>query len=187
MTITARMYLPMRLLRKQADNQVMNFLHKEAAERIKTFILPHKFTSELFKRYPNIAKKRTAKYMRWKANLVSKKIIPRVRPNVLSGELEKEATVRARTTSTAQRGRVYIKTGTGRYVTGQKRGQYYARALKQWQRDEIEYLSDDDIKELTDWIGYWYTDIAIGADYDHARLKRPVHNFKFETQVPVVP
>ncbi len=177
MSMKAKMHIPIRLLRKRDHNALMRTLHGEAAQRIKALQLPNKFANDLFKRYPEIARKRGVKYMKWKAKLVNKGVIKEVRPNVLSGNLRREALVNARVTQTPDRGSVYIKTGAGVILSGPRMGQRYEKMLKQWQRDELEYVSPDERKELADWVGYWYTIEAIGEKYDATRLRKPVHTF----------
>lgn len=182
--VEVKVYLPARLLRMRGDkpsgaqghNQIMNQIHELAALKIKHEFLPRKFSAELFTRYAAVAQRRRQKYENWKVSLLRRGLIQTTRPNVLSGNLRRAATIDARVTSTATRGRVYFKTSDGMKVSGPRMGQRYFRKLPERHRRELEYLADQDIRELAAYCRQLYVNAANDPSNAVTQLRRPIPN-----------
>jgi len=176
MSMRVQVKVPYRLFSVQGHKQVMNAIHREGMYRVQAFYMPVKFSNDLFRRYPQ-ARRRTTKYQIWKGKLVHRGLIETTRPNVFSGELRAATLAGARITATATKASMYISTGVGRFVTGARAGQSYSRALKDWQRQELEFFSEQDQQELADWAGDAYVDAADSPLNAGIVLKRPKPNF----------
>lgn len=132
-----------RLFTVRGHNQVMNREMYETMLQIRDVYLPFHFMTGAYTRYPGVFRKRSRKWQMIKARKVHHQ-----RPNEWTGALRRAVLTESIARSTPTRGTLTAKAPLDTKVLfGPRAGQMQRRPLPDWQRDELEHVSQGEIDE----------------------------------------
>lgn len=162
--------MQIRMFTMVGHNQVMNDIHRDTMETIKTLFMPFHFMTAAYNRYAGVYAKRTKKYQMMKARVVHHQ-----RPNEFTGALRLAVLVDSVVRATAYRGTFQAKAPLdSKIISGPRAGQTIRRPLTDQRRKEIEFVSPEEIELLRQRQIAMYR----AAVYDPAYQKKVLFQFR---------
>lgn len=158
-----------RLFTVRGHNQIMNAIHRDTMNTIKTELLPFHFMTSAYARYPVFVKRSK----RWQ--LIKARVVHHQRPNEWTGALRRAVLLESVVRATATRGTLEAKAPQDSLVlSGPRAGQMQRRPLTDQRRKEMEVVSDVEIDRLQ----LVQRDQYIAAVYDPANSDKVLKQFR---------
>jgi hypothetical protein len=159
-----------RIFTVRGHNRIMNDLHRGTMETIRDDFLPFHFMTVAYQRYPGIFQPRTKRYQIMKA-----KVVRHQRPNEFTGALRRSVLMESKITATANRGAFQAKAPLEtKILSGPRAGQIIRRPLTEQRRRELEFVSEQEIRLLSDRQAAQY----VAAAYDPANQDIVLKQFR---------
>jgi hypothetical protein len=156
-----------RMFTLRAHNQIMNAQIRETMTQIRDLCLPFHFMTEAYNRYPGVFRKRSRRWQMIKAAKVKHQ-----RPNEWTGELRRAVLSESIVRATPTKGTLSAKAPlSSKIMFGKRAGQTQRRPLPDWQRDELEHVSPQEIENQVQRINDYYTAAMFDPVYQETILK----------------
>lgn len=170
MTTLLQGTITQRLFTARGHNQIMNQIHRDTMETIKSELLPFHFMTAAYNRYPNVFVKRSK---RWQ--MIKARVVHHQRPNEWTGALRRAVLLESVVRATATRGTLTAKAPEDSVVlSGPRAGQMQRRPLTDQRRKEMEVVGENEIDRLR----LVQRDQYIAAVYDPANSEKVLKQFR---------
>ncbi len=162
--------ISMRLFAQRAHNQIMNGLNRDTMTMIRDTLMPFHFMNVAFTRYPGVFANRSERWRR-----IKRRAVHHERPNEFTGALRIAVLADSKITATATRGSFEAKAPADSMIlSGPSAGKRIRRPLTEQRRKELEFVSEDEVRELAERQQQQY----IAAAYDPANSERVLKQFR---------